>query len=259
MTNSVDLDRKFEGTINLYGIEGHKKIANSHIVIIGIGGVGSWAAESLIRSGVKKITLIDLDDICISNTNRQVHVTTENVGQMKATVMKDRLLKINPDSEVIAIEDFITRSNMEELLPDNLKIDYIIDCIDSSLTKSYLVKYCIEKNLKLVTIGASGGKTDPTQICITDLNRTIQDNLLGNVRRTLKKKLGFKRITPNKKFNITAVYSPEQTNHESDIIKCDIQSGRKNCQSGMGSASFITGSFAFIACAFILKEIAKGD
>lgn len=257
MTSDQELDRRFEGTINLYGVEAFSKIKSAHIMILGLGGVGSWAAESLARSGVMNITLVDLDDLCISNTNRQVHATQNNYGKMKVQAMKERIHEISPNCNVDAIEDFCTAKTLPELIPSENSFDYVLDAIDSSLNKAILIDYCLKIKTKIITIGASGGKTDPTQIQIKDLNRTEQDNLLSTTRRTLKKQLGYRKVTKLKLFYVPAVYSPEQTNHASDIIKCDLQSGAKNCQSGMGSASYVTGSFAFVACSRIINDIIK--
>ena len=178
---------QFSGVSRLLGQNVFDKIKTAHVTVIGIGGVGSWSAEALVRSGVTSLTLIDLDDICITNTNRQLHALVETVGKMKVRVLKERLLKINPNASVHAIEDFATKDTIEEIIP---KKGVVIDAIDSLSNKAFIASYCRQHSLPLVICGAAAGKQDPTLIRCDDLEKSAQDNLL----KRLKKKLSTKSV-----------------------------------------------------------------
>ena len=165
--------QRFGGTARLYGQNALQRFADAHFCVIGIGGVGSWAAEALVRTGIGKITLIDMDDVCITNTNRQLHALQGNVGKAKTDVMAERLRAINPDCEVICIDDFITPENTAELMAAGF--DYVIDAIDSVRPKAALIAWCRRNKIPLITTGGAGGQIDPTQIQVADLAKTIQD------------------------------------------------------------------------------------
>ncbi len=162
-------------------------LQRSHVMIAGLGGVGSWAAEALARTGIGQLSFIDLDEICITNMNRQIHTLTNTIGQSKIQVMADRIQTINPDCQVHCIFDFLLESNIDQLINDS--VDYIIDAIDDYRIKAALIAYCRQKKIRLITIGSSGGKQDPTQIYIDDLGRTIQDPLARKIKTQLKKNI----------------------------------------------------------------------
>ena len=189
------LDR-FGGIGRLYGAVGLQRLYDAHVCVIGIGGVGSWAAEALARSGVGKITLIDMDDICVTNTNRQIHAMTSSVGKLKCEAVAERLRDINPEIDVDARMAFVTASNLEEqITPD---MDYVIDCIDSVKNKAALIAFCKRRKIRIVTTGAAGGQTDPTQIQVGDLNKTFNDPLARKVRSLLRRNItsrGINRVT----------------------------------------------------------------
>lgn len=152
--------------------------ARSHVCVIGVGGVGVWAAEALARSGIGAITLIDMDDICVTNTNRQLHALKSTVGLPKVDVMKERILAINPECTVNVIDDFITVDNVAEYL--SLGFDYVIDAIDSVRPKAALLAYCRRFKIPVVTTGGAGGQIDPTQIQVTDLAKQSKIHSLPN-------------------------------------------------------------------------------
>lgn len=247
------MDRSFEGIQNLYGSEGFAKIQNAHILIIGIGGVGSWCAESLARSGVGEITLVDMDEICVSNINRQIHALSSTVGQAKVEVMQKRLLDINPQIRVNAIFDFLTEKTLDIL--KQAKYDYIIDAIDSIKPKALLHVKAKELELPVVCIGASGARVDARKITMGDLSKSINDKLLKQLKKRLRREHGFSKFE-KRPFKIPTVFSTELP-LESEIEECDLKAGKiKNCQSGLGSASFITASFGLMATGFVLNKIA---
>ncbi len=254
----LDYDR-FGGIARLYGEPALQAFTDSHVVVIGIGGVGSWCAESLARSGVGEVTLIDLDEVCVSNTNRQLHTTSDTIGQQKTAVMADRMLAINPNILVNTVEAFVDRLNVGEHIPDSAS--YVIDAIDHAKTKAPLLAYLRDKGIPVVTIGSSGGKRDPRLITSCDLRDTIQDTLLARVRRRLKDDHGFSRNLKTK-LKIEAVYSPEPMTypdgkggttpkrpHGDDIAGLD-------CSSGFGSITMVTATFGFVAVSRVLDNLA---
>lgn len=159
--------QRFGGTARLYGENALQLFAQSHVCVVGIGGVGSWAAEALARTGIGAITLIDMDDVCVTNTNRQIHALRDNVGLAKAEVMAERIRQINPECRVNVVDDFVTPDNVAEYI--NAGFSYVIDAIDSVRPKAALIAYCRRNKIPLVTTGGAGGQIDPTQIQVVDL------------------------------------------------------------------------------------------
>lgn len=247
--------RAFEGIKNLIGPQDFKKVQDAHVLIIGIGGVGSWVAESLVRSGIGNITIMDMDDICVSNINRQIHATAQNIGELKVDEMKKRLLSINPQLNCHTIFDFFTQKNASLLLEK--KYNFIVDAIDSVNSKAYLHDFARKKKLSILCIGGSGSRLDPTKIKVDDLNKSVNDKLLKQLKRKLRKEFSFSKFE-TKPFKIPTVFSTEiplepKKNEQNDLKQNKIQ----NCQSGLGSASFVTASFGLVATSFIIKEIIK--
>lgn len=264
MTFSADYFRRFNGIARLYGEVGLAHFLHAHICVIGIGGVGSWVAESLVRSGIGEITLIDMDEICISNSNRQIHTLKSTVGQSKAQAMTDRLQEINPECKIHLVEDFIQSDNFELYLGDKFhpKFDFIIDAIDSVKDKAALIAYCKRQKLKLITIGGAGGQIDPTQIEVKDLAKTIQDPLMAKVRERLKRIHHLNKDSKGK-YGIFCVYSREQLRYpdasgavcfEKNVAE---SAGKLNCSSGLGAISTVTATFGFIAVSVVLNYLAK--
>ena len=178
MMNTSDYERRFGGVRRLYGEAGIKKLQAAHIVVIGIGGVGSWTAEALARNAIGQITLIDLDNISESNVNRQLHAVDGAFGKAKVSAMHERILSINPHCVVIEIEDFITIENLESLL--NFQCDVIVDCIDDAQAKIALADFCKRKQLPLIMAGSAGGRLDPTRAQVADLAFVTGDRLLSS-------------------------------------------------------------------------------
>jgi len=254
---------RFGGIARLYGQKALVTLQTSHCCVIGIGGVGSWVAEALARNGIGKITLIDLDDICTTNTNRQIHALTDTIGQSKVEVMAERILQINPECQVNAIEDFVTQDNLRQLLSNDL--DYVIDAIDSVNIKSAIIAHCKRNKIPLVTVGGAGGQIDPSKIAICDLSQTFQDPLLAKVKNQLRREYNFPRADIKKaskrKFGIDAVFSSEQLVYPTDLGEvCHAKQShegalRLDCNSGFGAATHVTASFAFFAVGRAVKKL----
>ncbi|PJG85817.1 tRNA cyclic N6-threonylcarbamoyladenosine(37) synthase TcdA [Conservatibacter flavescens] len=243
--------QRFGGIARLYGEKELEILRQSHICVIGIGGVGSWAVEALARSGVGKLTLIDLDDICVTNINRQLHALSGNIGRLKTEVMQERVALINPECDVDVIDDFISKENLSEYLTSDY--DYVIDAIDNVKTKAALIAYCKRYKIKVISIGGAGGQTDPTQIRIADLSKTIQDPLAAKVRSVLRKEYGFTQ-NPQRKFGVECVFSTQPLIFPKVEGQCDV-SATMNCANGFGAATMITATFGFFAVARVIEKL----
>ena len=259
----VDINRRFGGIARLYGDAGLLRLTQSHVCVIGIGGVGSWVAESLARSAVGAVTLIDMDLVSESNINRQLVATQENIGRDKGLVMQERIAQINPRCEVNFIDDFISRDNLDQLISSSF--DYVVDCIDDFRTKAALIHYCRTAKIRILTVGGAGGQLDPGKIKQCDLSRTQHDVLLARTRKLLRQDYGFARNL-KRSFGVPCVYSDEQlvypdgaggvTQQRPSPDGRSDRSNALNCAGGMGSITHVTGSFAFIAAGFVLTQLA---
>ena len=236
MSRVDNYEQRFGGIGRLYTPEGLAKLRQSHVCVIGIGGVGSWAVEALARTGIGKITMIDMDDICVTNINRQIHAMTGTVAQLKTEAMKERVEKINPECVIEIIDDFITPENIPEYL--NRGYDYVLDAIDSVRTKAALIAYCKRNKIKLITTGGAGGQTDPSQIQIADLSKTIQDPLASRVRSLLRKEYNFSQ-NPKRKFGIDCVFSTQPLIFPKMGEGCEV-SATMNCANGFGTVTMVT-------------------
>lgn len=184
-------DRRFASVARVYGEAGCQRLWQSHVVVVGIGGVGSWAAEALARSGVGRLTLIDLDHVAESNINRQVHALTSTLGAAKVEVMAQRIRDISPDVSVHPVDEFIEPGQEEKLIPADA--DLVIDAIDAVAAKASLIAWCVANGKPVIACGAAGGRTDPLQLRVEDLSRTTGDALLSAVRARLRRHHGFPR------------------------------------------------------------------
>lgn len=250
--------QRFGGTARLYGQQAVQQFAQAHVCIIGLGGVGSWAAEGLVRSGIGTITLIDMDDVCISNTNRQLHALNNTNGKAKTEVMAERLRRVNPECQVICIDDFITAGNVAERITN--QFSYVLDAIDSIQPKAALLAWCRRQKLPLITTGGAGGQRDPTQIRVTDLAKTIQDPLAAKLRERLKRDYGVVKNSKGK-LGIDCVFSTEALNYpQPDGTVCAARrhaegSGKMDCASGLGAATMVTATFGFVAVSHLLAKM----
>lgn len=251
-----DFETRFGGIARLYGRDGLAKLRAAHICVIGIGGVGAWAVEALARSGVGALTLVDLDEVCESNINRQLHALTETVGQPKVAAMAERIRAINSDCRVTAEQKFFNEQTAEELLAP--KFDFILDAIDSVPNKILLLVRCREKKLPVITCGGAGGRRELTSVRLGDLSKASHDPLLSEVRRRLRKEHDFPE--GDRTMGIPCVYSVERTLFpQPDGSVCKqraVEAGVKmDCNGGLGSATFVTGAFGFAAAGFVVRKI----
>ncbi len=255
MDVSDDYAARFGGIGRLYGIDAMPKLAQAHVCVIGVGGVGSWTVEALARSGVGRLTLVDLDDICVNNTNRQLHTMEDTVGRQKIDVMADRARAINPEVEVEVIHDFFTADTLEEILAPGF--DYLVDAIDHLGNKCLLIAACKERGIPVVVVGGAGGRQDPSMLRVDDLSQSGSDGLLRNVRRKLRKEHGF----PSEgAWGVPCVFSRELAVYPApDGSVCHTPPKGSNlkldCSSGFGTAAFVTGTAGFMAAAIVVNAL----
>lgn len=257
MNVQIDAARRFGGVSRLYGVDGLATLQAMHLCVIGIGGVGSWAAEAVARNAVGTITLIDLDNIAESNVNRQLHAVEGAFGKAKVTAMAERIKLINPAAMVYEVEDFVTLENVNVIL--NHHFDGVIDCIDDTKAKAAIAAFCKQKNIPLVMTGAAGGRLDATRIKQADLSQVSHDKLLAKVRNLLRRDYAFAKadVTKNKpaKIGIQCVYSDEEVIQPERVCETgDMAITGLNC-AGYGSSVCVTASFGFAAAGLLIQQL----
>jgi tRNA A37 threonylcarbamoyladenosine dehydratase len=236
--------------------------AEAHFCVVGVGGVGSWAAEACARSGIGAITLIDHDDIDISNTNRQLHATAESLGRPKVEVLRERILSINPDCGCSAVDDLVTRGNIEKFR--FAEYDYVIDAIDNASHKLALMHHCRRNKIRCVSAGAAGGLVDPTQIIVKDLTLSYNDPLLARVRSTLRHRLGYSR-NPKRRYGMDCVFSTEQPVYpagDGTVTHAKPEMDERttlDCATGIGSFVGVTACFGFTAVSHAIRKHLKSS
>ena len=254
--------QRFAGIDRLYGVGATLRLADKHVGVVGLGGVGSWATEALVRSGVGRLTLIDADDICLSNSNRQSHALDGQFGRNKATVLAERAVAINPLIRVEPIAEFLTPSNLQSLLDRDY--DLVLDACDSFRSKVEMIAWCRRRKLLLVVVGSAGGRMDATQVRVRDLSRTEHDALLALVRKKLRGKFNFPK-NRERYFGVPAVYSLENVRYpQADGSVCGLRpvlgpdaALKLDCGAGLGAATHVTGTFAFAAVGRALELLLK--
>lgn len=245
----MDADRRFGGLERLYGVAGAQHIRASHVAVIGIGGVGSWAVEALARSGVSRLTLIDLDHVAESNINRQIHALESTLGQAKVLAMRERIAQINPDCVVQCIEEFVEPGNWPSLLPAG--VDAVIDACDQVRAKTAMAAWALRNQTLFITVGAAGGKRLAHKVDIEDLSKTTHDPLLAQLRYRLRREHGAAR--DGKKIGIACVFSRESVSQPD--ASCAVEGdGTLNC-SGYGSQVSVTATFGQCAAGWLMNEI----
>jgi tRNA A37 threonylcarbamoyladenosine dehydratase len=267
-------NRRFAGVARLYGESGLQAFEKAHVLVAGLGGVGSWAVEALARSGIGELTLMDFDHIAVSNVNRQLHAIEDNFGKSKSEAMAERVRQINPLIKLNIIDEFLTPENLDAHLRSNAENPYfvVLDATDDVKMKIALVAYCEGRDelgrarvaqqkeqeitkqsakksltISLIICGGAGGKLDPSRIKAADLAKTTQDPVLSKIRYSLRKEYGF-GSDPKKKLGVTAIYSDEP--------RQGVASGGLSC-AGYGSAVTVTATFGFVAAAEVLKLLQK--
>ena len=250
-STAPDLERRFAGVARLFGEAGYTRLRAARVAVVGVGGVGSWAAEALARSGVGAITLIDLDHIAESNTNRQIHALGDAYGRSKVQAMAERIAAIDPSCAVVPVEEFVDADNAARLVAGH---DLVLDCIDQVSAKAALIAACRAQLVAVVTCGAAGGRIDPTRLRQDDLARASGDPLLAKVRYRLRRHHGFPRESGGRirRFDVAAVYSDEPIRTPQE---CSPQA-RLAC-AGYGSTVAVTGAMGFAAAAVALRHLAS--
>ncbi|MEO6321325.1 MAG: tRNA threonylcarbamoyladenosine dehydratase [Polaromonas sp.] len=270
-----DLERRFGALARLYGAAGAQRIRAAHIVVVGLGGVGSWAAEAAARSGVARLTLLDLDHIAESNINRQVHALDSTLGQSKVQAMRERIAQINPHCQVDCIEEFVDAENWPGILSLDTLFDSkplaVIDACDQVKAKSAMAAWAIKNRVSLISVGAAGGKRLAHRVDIDDLSQVTHDPLLAQMRYRLRKEHGAARVG---KIGVMCVFSREavmqpaaksaltqQINHAEDFPMRQVTplaqtDGSLNCH-GYGSIVGVTSTFGMCAASWALNKIAE--
>lgn len=258
-----DNEERFGALSRVYGLEAYQIIRQSHICVVGNGGVGSWAVEALARTGVNRIAIIDGDDIARSNINRQCHTLESTLGGMKTEVMKQRVLDINPECVCETKNEFLNDDNIFDLLlPDGESpYDCVIDAIDRIKYKALIIYFCKRNRIPVVTTGGAGGLVEPTQIEVKDLTRTWNDPLAASVRLSLRQQYNFTR-NPKRSFGVPCVYSREQQRYpDADgnvgYQKPGVAGLTLDCGFGYGSVVSVTASFGFAAAAKAIELVVK--
>ena len=241
-----EYERRFAGVEKIYGDEAFRQYEHSHVMVIGIGGVGSWAVEALARTGIGELTIIDMDVVAASNINRQLPAMSSTLGREKIEVMAERCHSINPRIKINLVDDYLTPENVKELLAN--KPDVVLDCIDDVKAKLALMLHCRFNKIPLIVSGGAGGKLDPLKIRVADLSKTEQDPMLAKLRSQLRAKGICKK--PKEKFGITCVYSIDNPFSSADVCP----SAGLRC-GGYGSAVVVTSSFAMVAVSEVLKKL----
>ena len=242
-----EYERRFAGVEKIYGEDAFRQYEHSHVMVIGIGGVGSWAVEALARTGIAELTLIDMDVIAASNINRQLPAMSSTLGREKVEVMAERCYLINPRIKINVVDDYLTPENVKELLANTP--DVVLDCIDDVKAKLALMLHCRFNKIPLIVSGGAGGKLDPLKIRVADLSKTEQDPMLAKLRSQLRAKGICKKS--KEKFGITCVYSIDNPFSSAEVCP----SAGLRC-GGYGSAVVVTSSFAMVAVSEVLKKLA---
>ncbi len=246
--------RRFGGLERLYGVEGAGRIRASHVVVVGIGGVGSWSAEALARSGVARLTLVDLDHVSESNINRQIHALSTTVGQAKIEAMRDRIALINPECDVRCIDEFVEPGNWPQLLGTD-PVDAVIDACDQVKAKTAMAVWARATGQAFISVGAAGGKRQAHKVDIDDLSATTHDPLLAQLRYQLRKHHGAPR--EGRKIGITCVFSREAVAPPDASCAIEEGDGTLNCH-GYGSVVAVTATFGQCAAGWVIDRLAQG-
>lgn len=257
-----DQQQRFAGIDRLYGRGAAATLAGKQACVVGLGGVGSWAVEALARSGVGRLVLIDADEVCVSNTNRQLHALAGQYGKGKGEVLAERCRAINPDIDVRVVASFLTPANLESLLDDGH--DVVLDACDSFRSKLEMIAWCRRRKLPVIVCGSAGGRLDPTLVRVRDLSRTEQDALLALVRKHLRSGFKFPR-NPDRYFGVPAVYSLENVKYpQGDGSVCGVRPKlgadaalKLDCGAGLGAATHVTGTFGFAMAGKAIELLLK--
>ncbi|MGI9134046.1 MAG: tRNA threonylcarbamoyladenosine dehydratase [Rhodoferax sp.] len=251
MESAADLERRFAGLERLFGVAGAQWVQQSHVAVVGIGGVGSWAAEALARSGVAQLTLIDMDHVAESNVNRQVHAVSATLGQSKILAMRDRIAQINPECQVTCVDDFVGTDNWPAILPG--RVDAVIDACDQVPAKTAMAQWARTQKVLFVSAGAAGGKRLGHCVEVCDLSAVTHDPLLAKVRYTLRKVYAAPK--EGKKMGVACVFSREAVQLPQDACAAPTD-GTLNCH-GYGSLVTVTAAFGLCAAGWVMQQLSQ--
>lgn len=259
-----DFSARFGGIARLLGDAALARLRAAHVCVVGIGGVGSWVVEALARSGVGALTLVDGDDVCVTNVNRQLPAMTGTIGRPKVAVMAERIALISPECRVDARAEFYTKANAAELIAGGF--DMVVDGMDRMSIKAHIIHECRSRGLRVLTCGAAGGRRDPCAVESRDLGLAGNDELLREVRRHLRRAHGWPEGMPGiaKPMGVQCVFSREKPVFPQADGTCgperqEGESLRIDCATGFGAATFVTGVFGFVAAAAVVRELVSGD
>lgn len=258
MTDNNDYDERFGGLRRLYGEAAYPLLSRLHMVVVGLGGVGSWSVEALARTGIGRITLIDYDTVAKSNINRQLVGLTETLDEKKSSVMQKRIHNINPDCQINVIDDFINSDNLADYLSSARGYDYVIDAIDSIRFKTEMIAHCKRNKLPIITTGGAGGVTDPTLIHVADLSKTYNDALAAKVRNNLRSRYGFSK-NPQRRFGVECVFSSQHKLYPKEDgrvshQKPGVHGVNLDCRFGYGSSVTVTATFGMLAASRAINK-----
>ena len=256
--------QRFGGIGRLYGVAALPRLQAAHVAVVGVGGVGSWVVEALARSGVGQLTLIDMDDVCITNTNRQLPALAHTVGMPKVEVLARRLAEIDPNCRVRPVVEFLTESNADRLLAESF--DFVVDAVDRTSIKALIIAKCRARGLPVITSGSAGGRRDATTVRLADLGFAGADPLLKGVRQCLRREHGYEKSMDGRsmEFGVPCVYSTERAVYpqEDGTCKNEPQPGtetglRLDCAAGFGAATFVTGTFGFVIAGEVVRRLSE--
>ena len=256
-----DYLQRFGGIGRLYGAAALPRLQAAQVCVVGVGGVGSWVVEALARSGVGALTLIDLDDVCITNVNRQLPALDGNIGRPKVAALAERVRTINPGCRVTALGEYFTAKSAEQLLGG--RFDWVVDAIDGMSNKALLIAECVRRGQPVLTVGGAGGRRDATRIRTGDLGESQGDELLRQVRKKLRRDHGFAHGEGNV-YGVPCVFSNEKPLYPWADGSCATEPEpgtnlKLDCASGFGTGVFVTGAFGFVAAGEIVRRIAAGE
>ena len=256
------MDRAFSGVDRLYGSGSVARFRSARVAVVGLGGVGSWAVEAMARTGIGQLTLIDADDLCVSNTNRQLPAIVGQYGRGKADVMAERCRAINPAIEVEAVPSFLTPANLDDLLDRNF--DVVLDACDSFRTKVEAIAWCRRRKHPVITVGSAGGRRDATQVRVRDLSRTEHDAMLSLIRKKLRGEFNFPKNADRLIWRVGRLFVGKRQLPAARWQRVRIRpkvagdAGLKlDCGGGLGAATHVTGAFAFAAVGRLLELLLK--
>lgn len=245
--------RRFGGLERLYGVTPAQRLRQAHVVVVGIGGVGSWSAEALARSGIARLTLIDMDHIAESNVNRQIHALTSTFGQAKIEAMRERIAQIHPGCRVDLIDDFVSPDNWPGLLSE--RPDAVIDACDQVRAKQAMAAWALREKVPFVCVGAAGGKRLAHQVDVDDLAHVTHDPLLAQLRYQLRKHHGAPK--QGKRIGLRCVFSREAV--QGPDASCAIEGdGSLNCH-GYGSLVGVTATFGMCAATEVMNMLVQSS